>query len=314
MRTVQVQTLDFGEGGNLTKHIAPLWATANQDALTPESWNLSSGGVQQVLAKMLAKGVPLKQYVGGKIYFGVKTGFNQAFIIDGETKDMLIAEDPNSVDIIKPLLTGRDIKRYMSPAASRYLIFTRRGIDILQYPAILRFLTQFQVQLNPRPKEYTRSDWPGRKIGPYKWYEIQDAIDYHEKFEGQKIAWPDISDGSNFILDEGQFFEATSFIIDSNEKGLLGLLNSKLTDFFLLATSSQIRGGYQRWKKIYLDPLPIPQNISSLERVAKKIIAAKQADPTADTSALEAEIDKLVYGLYGLTPEEIAIVEAATGG
>jgi len=131
--------------------------------------------------------------VDGKIYYGIKTGLNEAFVIDEATKNKLIAEDPKSAEVIKPFLAGRDIKRYETPEASRWLIFTRRGIALKDYPAIENYLLQYRERLEPKPKDWTEGKWKGRKSGSYKWYEIQDAVDYYNEFEKNKVMLPDIS-------------------------------------------------------------------------------------------------------------------------
>jgi adenine-specific DNA-methyltransferase len=96
----------------------------------------------------------LGNYVNGKIYYGIKTGLNEAFVIDEVTKNALIKEDAKSAEIIKPFLAGRDIKRYQPPKSGRYLIFTKRGIDIEKYLAIKNHLSQFMEQLMPKPKNW----------------------------------------------------------------------------------------------------------------------------------------------------------------
>ena len=134
------------------------------------------------MAKLRATGKPLGEYVNGKIYYGIKTGLNEAFVIDAATKHRLIAEDPRSAEIIKPFLAGRDIKRYQTPTVDKYLIFSRRGIVIADYPAVLNYLMQFKERLMPCPKDW-EGKWKGRKQGTYKWYELQDAVDYYSEFE-----------------------------------------------------------------------------------------------------------------------------------
>ena len=83
--------------------------------------------LQALLDKLHSNGIPLGEYVKGKIYYGIKTGLNEAFVIDEETKDKLIAEDPKSAELIKPFLVGKDIKRYEAPSKGRYLILIPKG-------------------------------------------------------------------------------------------------------------------------------------------------------------------------------------------
>jgi len=112
--------------------------------------------------------------VGGRFYYGIKTGFNEAFVVDRATRDQLIAEHPSSAELLKPFLRGRDVKRWRVEPQDLWLIFTRHGVEIERYPAILRHLSQYKAELMPGVAG-------GRKPGSYKWYEIQDNVAYwHE--------------------------------------------------------------------------------------------------------------------------------------
>ena len=142
------------------------------------AWNLESSAVDDLLAKIQRVGIPLAEFTGAKAAYGIKTGFNEAFLIDTTTKNRLIREDPRCTEIIKPCLRGQDIKRWSPQWAGSWMIFARRGIDIDSYPAIKNHLLQFREQLEPRPKAWPGGEWPGRKPGSYRWYEIQDAVDY----------------------------------------------------------------------------------------------------------------------------------------
>ena len=285
--------------------------------LSEDGWSLVPLEAQRLLDKLKAKGTPLGKYVDGHIYYGIKTGYNKAFVIDEETKERLIAEDASSEELIKPFLAGRDIKRYQVPEPENYLIFTRRGVDIDKYPAIKSYLEGFKEQLEPRPKDIPNKDWPGRKPGSYEWYEIQDAVDYYEEFEKPKIIFAEIATSGQFMIDDNNIYvDTTAFIMAESSKGLLGILNSTLWSYLFSLTSSEIRGGYLRWKKQYMNIMPLPESdfeIKRLESLVDQILAAKKADPSADTSKLEAEIDRLVYELYGLSEEEIGVVEESVG-
>src|SRR5690606_34445415 len=137
----------------------------------------------------------------------IKTGYNDAFVIDEATRQRLCIEDSKSDEDIKPFLAGRDIKRYDQPKNDKFLIFTRRGIEIEKYPAVLGYLTQFKERLEPKPKDFNGEEWRGRKTGTYKWYEVQDAVDYHQQFEKVKILWPGISsDVTSFTFDHNRLY------------------------------------------------------------------------------------------------------------
>ncbi|MCH9022996.1 MAG: hypothetical protein IID32_09555 [Planctomycetes bacterium] len=130
-----------------------------------ESLSLTSSNVSALLEKLKSRGIPLGEYVQGRIYRGILTGLNKAFVIDEATKDRLISEDSNSKDLIKPFLAGRDIKRYGQLHTNKYLLFTRRGININQYPSVLNYLSVFRRELTPKPAGYKGEKWGGRKPG-----------------------------------------------------------------------------------------------------------------------------------------------------
>ncbi|MCB0376007.1 MAG: hypothetical protein KDD04_08835, partial [Sinomicrobium sp.] len=274
---------------------------------------------QQLMEKLRQAGIPLGEYVEGKIYYGIKTGYNEAFVIDEATKDQLIAEDPKSAEVIKPFLAGRDIKRYEKPTANKHLIFTRRGIEIEKYPAILKHLEQYRKQLEPRPKNWKgkTNDWPGRKPGTYKWFEIQDAVDYHEEFEKPKIMLPDIALKAECLYDYGGYYCVnTAYILPTEKTHLLGILNSTLVHFYYSNITSSIRGGYLRFIRQYLEQIPIKKDnllSSKIRQKVEHITMLKQSTPASSTLPLEAEIDLLVYKLYGLSWAEVKVVDPEFG-
>src|SRR6266566_422206 len=230
-----------------------------------DNWSLDGASTQSIIEKMKAASVPLGQYVHGKIYRGILTGFNEAFIIDQRTRDRLIADAPKSEEIIKPFVVGEDVKCYRLEYNNRYLIFTKRGIDISRYKAIYQYLLQFKTQLQPRPANWDdeiQGEWPGRKPGPYQWYEIQDTIAYSEEFEKAKIIFPDIAKRCQFAYDVNGYFSGntTYFMsVGDDQKFMVSLLNSSLIDFFYRTISAFIRGDYLRLLKQYVAQIPIPR-------------------------------------------------------
>ena len=303
-----IKILNFPDG--MKNYINSNGFRVNQSLLLESGWTLVNNQVQQLLEKIKSKGTTLGEYVNGNIFYGIKTGCNEAFVIDEVTKTRLIAEDPKSALIIKPFLAGRDIKRYKQPKSDKYLIFTRRGVNIDEYPAIKNHLAQFKNKLEPKPNDFKGKEWKGRKPGSYKWYEIQDAVDYFDEFEKVKVMLPDISLECQGIIDDSKFYCVnTAYIIPGLKYSDLGILNSKLILFYYSNITQTIRGGYFRFIKQYLEQIPFIKTFS-LDNIIKEIIQIKSQNHSADTSKLESEIDQMVYKLYGLTEEEIAIVEA----
>ena len=325
---VAVKTLEFNGLDDYAKTEGYL---VDCTKLNDNGWSLSDDRTEKLLTKIKQQGVPLGEYVKGEIYYGIKTGLNEAFMIDAETRARLTAEDPKSAELIKPFLIGRDIKRYQPPHSNRFLIFARRGINIKDYPAIYHHLLHFKERLMPKPKGWEGNEWKGRKRGSYQWYEIQDAIDYYLEFEKPKIIYAEIATKGQFTLDTtGNYSETTTYILGTEDKYLLGILNSTLWTFLFSKISSEIRGGFYRWKRQHMAPLPIrtinfadsadsalhSRMVSLVEQMLalhKQLVEAKTPhDKTAiqrQIDATDRQIDRLVYELYGLTEEEIAIVE-----
>jgi type I restriction-modification system DNA methylase subunit len=301
------------------------------------NWTLAKADEVAILNKMREVGVPLGEYVNGKILYGIKTGYNEAFIINRITRNRLVNEDVKSAEIIKPFVVGNEVRNYWINSKERFLIFTRRGINLTEYPAIESYLSKFKERLMPKPKDWRGNGWSGRKPGRYHWYEIQDTVDYYPEFEKHKIIYPVIAKEPRFTLDtNGYFSNDKTFIIPYDDRYLLGILNSKLAWLFLKRICSVLgdpdKGGRLELRDTHLKRLPIhrinfddPADKSRHDKIVvlvEKMLALKQEHAAAAASMSDKrhelaeqidytarQIDLLVYELYGLTPDEIALVE-----
>ncbi len=322
----QVDKLEFA---SLSEHLESLRYSVDKTMLDDGGWSLARQEVQVLVNRLMTTLPSLESYVEKEIYRGVTTGLNEAFVIDGDTRARLVEENPNSAELIKPFLAGREVKRYSILAPSKYLIFTRRGVDIKSFPAIHRYLHQFKSRLEPKPKDWLGDAWSGRKPGSYKWFEIQDTVDYWQSFEKSKIVLPDISLRGNFTYDSCNAFLAnTGYFIAVDDKYLLGILNSKLITFIYSSISSTYRGGYLRFIYQYLAQLPVRaidfDNLDdvamhdemvalvdamlSLHKQLPELAGIKREVIEAQIESTDRAIDGLVYWLYGLSEEEIKIV------
>lgn len=139
------------------------------------------------------------------------------------------------------------------------MIFARRGIEIDRYPAIKAHLERHRSALEPRPKNYTGTKWPGRKPGTYKWYEIQDAVDYYQLFERPKLVWKDISFHSAFAWDaDGFFTNDLCFFLTQRDPWLLSVLNSPAMWAWLWRNTLHGKDEALRLKTVYMNHAPIP--------------------------------------------------------
>ena len=254
-RFTQIQTLDFD---SLQAEVDRIGEQLDQAALG-ENWTLVRADEIKVLNKIRENSITLTEYCKDKMRRGVTTGLNEAFIIDAETRDRLIAEDPKSAEIIKPCVVGDDIRKYEIQFRERYLIFTRRGVDVEQYPAIKQYLNQYRAELEPKK---SRAEKHGRKVGNYRWYEIQDTTAYYTEFESPKIIYPDIGMSCRFCFDQsGLFLTNTTYLIPTSDLYLLALLNSDLTFYYLkhicMILGDAGKGGRLRFIYQYMQDLPI---------------------------------------------------------
>lgn len=274
-------------------------------ALREKGWALQRPEILRLLEKIRAAGRPLGEVVGGKFYRGILTGYNEAFVIDEAKRAELIAADPSSAEIIKPFLRGRDIRRWQVQWAGLYLIFTRRGIDINRYPAIKAHLFPMKNRLMPGVPG-------GRKPGSYKWYEIQDSIDYYAEFEKPTIRYQVIATYQQFAFtDEPYLSNDKTWIIPTHDLTLVAILNSKLAWWFLDHIVAKLQGGAFELRSTYVEQIPVPAIDNKDRRALTEHVSAILAAPddTAAVAGHEQATNRMVYRLYGLTQDEIAIVE-----
>ncbi|MCH9853618.1 MAG: Eco57I restriction-modification methylase domain-containing protein [Alphaproteobacteria bacterium] len=259
--------------------------------------------------------------IGKKLYlwdiiinYGIKTGFNNAFIIDNAAKQKLVEQDTKSAEILKPLLRGRDIKRWHEDWQGKWLIATLPALklNIDDYPAIKNHLESFQPRINQTGEKGCR------KKTTHQWFETQDAIAYHQDFEKEKIIYPNMTKYLPFIYDDKNYYtNDKSFILIGNHlKYLTAYFNSSVAQHWIKKHCPELQGGTRELRKTYFENIPIPPIsnanqaiVTQLETLTDEIITHKQQNPTADIEIHEAEINHLVYQLYNLTPAEINIIE-----
>ena len=312
--------------------------TVPHERLSAEAWALKPDEDAAVFAKIMTAGKPLGDYVGRRFFRGVTSGLNEAFVIDSETRRRLIGRDKRSVDLIKPVLCGEDVRRYFFRDRKQWLIFPRRGVDIDRYPAIREHLERWRDDLTPKRDKGAKR---GRKPGNYKWYEIQDDVAYYEVFDGPKIIFPDIAKGPRFTLDtDRNYLTNTAYCLGTDDRYLLGILNSRLFWFVIsnISIPFGVRAGEYRYRLIYqyMEKVPIRVIDSTnkrdkarhdkmvelvtrmMELKKQQARAPKKQSPSAKQlldqklAITDNQIDLLVYELYGLTEDEISVVEGGT--
>jgi hypothetical protein len=347
-----------------------------QAALGAGSWELENTALRALRDKIRTGRKTLRDVYGSPLY-GIKTGLNGAFVIDNATKEHLCAQDPKSADLLKPFLEGKDLKRWRAEPRSLWLIYIPKNrIEIDDYPAIRECLLPFKAALEARATKQA-------------WFELQQAQEaYAPHFAAPKISYPHFNDARNFLFEpRGAFSNDKSYLIPSDDRALLGLLNSRVLWFMLSSMSPPVRGGFHELRVQYVEKLPIPAwNDSARAKLAAESERASKAaqerltlqtaltrripdlclpgrDPklttrlqdwwtlpdfaafraevkkvfkadiplaersawedwitrdraeiarlSAEITKAEAQIDSIVYGLFDLTPDEIALLEAS---
>ena len=365
LKVVSLEYLDLENSVQNNSLVLP------ENAFENDNWILTNQNETGLLNKIRAN----RNELGSKyqIKIGIKTGFNEAFVIDETTRNKLIKEDPKSAELIKRFAVGDNLRKYRLEYDDKYLILTKIGVEIEKYPAIFNHLKKYQENLEKR--------WDK---GNY-WHELR-ACDYYNEFEKPKIVYPDIAKESRIIYDlDGTHFNNTTYFIPTSDKWLTGILNSKLVFYFYKHNSTVIgnadKGGRLRWFTQDVKKIPIPSvdeeikskleylidqiidlNKNHLNKIVKfqqlleqhfsiqkfsqklqnwpdlefkdflkemqkakiKLTLSEEAEwmhyfneqkQKAQTLKSEIvktdrEIDRMVYELYGLTEEEIGIVES----
>jgi hypothetical protein len=329
-KTTKIDSLSFAN--DFRNYVLNTSNQINHDSLNDETWIISNSADQLLLLKLNSNYNKLEEYVGEMGKYGIKTGLTEAFVINEETKKKIENKDSKSKEIIKPFLLGRNITPYGTGKNTNYLILVPKGLTIKKnldhsdpnfvseppprygnmefdaawhwfkntYPAVAEHLLQFKKKAENRTDK-----------GDF-WWELR-ACDYYEKFEKPKIMYQVLQVKPCFIYDEdGMYCNNSMWFIPSNDKVLLGILNSKMGWWLISKYCTAIQNGYQLiWK--YFSQIPIATGNDNLRlevtKYVNEILDVKKQNPSADTTALESQIDQLVYQLYGLTEEEIKIVE-----
>jgi len=322
-----VKSLDFT---SLFDEVHKKAKALNSKSLGSGGWTLSSNEEIDLLEKMKRKGLLLGDYVNNKIYRGLITGLNEAFVIDGNLRKKLIAEDKGSSELIKPFVKGDDIRKYYIKDKDRFLIFIPDGWTKEQskgnedpwkwfkenYPAIAKHLEIYETKAKQR--------WDKGS----NWWELRPC-DYYSKFEEVKILYPDIAKESRFTLDRnGTYSTNTAYFIPTNDLSLLAILNSKLIFYFFKKIAAVLgdadKGGRLRWFTQDIVKIPIAkvsnENRKQIESLVNQMLEIQQKSQSNKVEAdkkhyqqkvelLDKQIDELIYEIYGLTKEEIAVVE-----
>ena len=278
-----------------------------------ESWSILSDIERSIKAKIEAIGTPLKEW-DIQINYGIKTGFNDAFIIDSAKRDEILDtcqtddERRRTAEIIRPILRGRDIKRYGYEWADQYIIatFPSRHYNIEDYPTLKEFLLSFGIErLEQTGKEYIidGEKVKARKKTNNKWFETQDSISYWDEFSKPKIIYPNMTKFLPFVYDtSGLVTNQKCFIITGKRLAFLtAFLNSSLFKFCFADKFPELQGKTRELSKIFMDEIPVIEVSDDDETHFVLLVEAIQKDISKEALL---EIDNAIFDLYQLTKEE----------
>ncbi len=314
--------------------------TVPHERFSPHAWSLASDAEITVFDKLRASGKPLGEVIAGAMYFGIKTGLKEAFVISSEERALILAASPTSSGFIHPCRGGEDIREYFIRQRNDWLIviphgFTRVAMNAaghLGERKAWQWFSEHHPLLAARLATFRKGLEAREDQGEF-WWELRPC-DYYEALEHPKIVFPDICKSPRFSYDEtGIYVTNTAYVLGTGDKYLLGLLNSRVFWFCIRHISIPFgtRAGKFRYRMFYQYVEQVPIHVANLDdpgsaaRHAKivgyvdKMLAAKIADATTNGTArdavsrqieaLDRQINSLVYELYGLTDDEIALVE-----
>ena len=307
-----VKTLNYSNG--FDTYLESISNEIISESLSDETWIISSGGDQELLARIKSKCVSLAEYIGGEAHYGIKTGLTEAFLIPDEDRNKILVKDPKSSKLLNPVLRGRNINRWYAEQDNLWLIstFPALNINIDDYPAIRDYLLEFGKQRLEQSGENG-----SRKKTSGEWFETQDNIAYWQEFEKPKIMYQTFQVKPCFIYDDqGLYCNNSMWIIAKADKVLLAILNSNVGWWLISKYCTAIQNGFQLiWK--YFGQIPIPQTTESERKIIEILVdyvlyltvalkdipshgkGLEQASTDkVMTQYFEKIIDALVYELY----------------
>jgi len=289
--------------------------------LSDDAWFIGNNAEQHLKEKIERIGRPLKEW-DVNIYRGILTGLNEAFIIDSDKRQEILdhcldkEERRRTEALIKPILRGRDIKRYAYNWAGLWVIVIPAGwtnknrsnqnpeLFVKGYfPALMKHLVSYEEKAKKRDDQ-----------GDY-WWELR-ACAYYSEFEKEKVVWASVGESYYSFINKDYYLLDTNYFTTSLEKWHIGVLNSVLIISYINSLDTLVGTiAYRHYKynfeKISIPPITAANEslVRQIESLVDAILSAKKDNPAADTSVLEQQIDRLVFRLYDLTDEEIGIVE-----
>lgn len=289
-----IAVLKSATASDFQTNVALSFESYSTNSFDDSTWVISSLNSKILLERLNNDNRTLAELVHGNANYGIKTGLTDAFIIDSARKNKILLEDPKSAELIHPVLRGRDIKPYYGNSSDMYMIctFPSLNIDIEDYSGIKNFLLDFG-----RERLEQSGQKGSRKKTSNRWFETQDTIAYHQDFKLPKIMYQVLQVKPCFVFDEqGQYCNNSMWIIPTDNKSLVGILNSKMGWWLITKYCTQIQNGCQLiWK--YFGQIPIPNLNGELDDLVNAMIV--------NTKELNSDLNQLT----GLLQSKFGIVK-----
>lgn len=294
-----------------------------QALLRRQGWVLQDPTLVRLFERLMSQGTPLGEFVQGRFYYGIKSGLNDAFVIDQDKRDELIGEDPRSEELIKPWLRGQDIKRWRPDWQERYVIAIQssgdedadhpwtnakdeeraRSMFRISYPAIHDHLSYFERYVDSKGK--TRSLRERKDQGRF-WWELR-ACTYYQEFDQPKMIFRRFANAPAFAFDHsGAYHNDACYFAVSPSPSLTALVNSSVGWYLLSQLCTPLQNGYIQLFVQFLEQLPVPALPPDVERLLSQHVEAL-ARGVRDAH-LEQDIDTLAFDVYGLSSMERRLV------
>lgn len=276
--------------------------------LTENSWVILNKSESSIKQKIERLGTPLKDW-GVSINYGIKTGFNEAFIINTQQRNELLEKSPEADKIIRPILRGRNIKKFCAELDDNWIINSHNGmrksnikrIDVKKdYPQIYEHLEAYKDKLETRLDKGSH------------WTNLRNCA-YLEDLDKEKIVWIELTDSPNFYLDNKGYFinNTVCFMVGERLPYILSFLNSRLCEWYFTKIAATSGAGTRRWFKVYVEQICIPQTVDAkTENKLAELVSETQIRKKnkLNTKNIEQEIDQEIFKLFALTDEEISFI------
>jgi type I restriction-modification system DNA methylase subunit len=314
---------DEAEFSSLPQSVVSRASRYKVEQLKAEGWSLEGSDGLALVDELRAKGAPLVTCVNGMFYYGIKTGLNEAYVLDRATRDRLIREDRKSADLIKPWIRGKDIKRWIHEFHDLYVIIMRFGFhtELKNYPAIHRHLATFEEKLKARGQ--CRTSRGGSDKGQHHWLELDNnpSIEFLSLFGKDRVVLPIIKKTHGFAFVKGGSCsnDKTTFFLSTEALFLLAVLNSTVIEWIVRMEFPGLgdpwAGGRIEYRAGKVKGLPIPPasaaDKAKLTKLAERAAKAATAGDAGTVARIERDIDEIIYRLFDLTAAEIHQIETA---